>query len=115
MSVIEIFQQLSACPQQVRLSRLQLLKRIPEESPRHEEQPHPRQPVQFLVALNKPVGEHPERPDASYPVKRNCDPELQRVSVRQMKEEPQMQNIRSGDGTRPERAAVRAGIRFHGH
>jgi hypothetical protein len=45
MSEIGIFRQSPAHIQQFGLFRLPLFKCIPEESPRHEEQPHPRTPA----------------------------------------------------------------------
>ena len=70
-------------------------------------------PAQLLSTLNEPIPKHPKRPDTSYRVKRNRYPELHRVSVGQMKEEPQMHNIRSRNYSRPELAAMPAGLGSH--
>jgi hypothetical protein len=71
-------------------------------------------PAQLFLTLNEPIRKHPKRPDTSYRVKRNRYPELHGVSIGQMKEEPQMQNIRSRNYRRPELAAMPAGVSSHG-
>ena len=71
-------------------------------------------PAQLFSVLNEPICEHPKRPDTSYRVKRHRYPELHWMSIRQMKEEPHMHDIRSRNYSRPELAAMRAGLGSHG-
>jgi hypothetical protein len=50
--------------------------------------------------------QHPKWTDACYRVHSNRYPELHQMSVRQVKEESQMQTIHSGDDSRPEYPAM---------
>ena len=100
---------------QIRHSGFPFLKHIPEETPWHEEKPHPMLPPQLLSPLNKPMRQHPKWPDAPYRVHRDGQPELHRTSVGQVEKERQMSDIDSSDYHHPERIAVGTSIRFDSH
>jgi hypothetical protein len=91
------------------------LKDVPEETPRHEEEPHPTPPLQLLSPIHEPMGQHPEWPDARYRVNCYRHPELHTISSWQVDEEPKIQDVHSGNYSRPELQAGDAALMFHGH